>query len=145
MEQLEPLQAFRADVFCSHEHGAVPAHLLESGKKRGITPIYYGAGDAKHAMRAVRHQVATTRRLPTTTVVAIPVHRLGGRVSAPGAHILHCLGDHLCSCRCGTDYSLIVGLKSKSLKGKARPQIRIEVPLYEEKAPKYLSIVCKHT
>ena len=79
-------------------------------------------------MRAVCHQVAMAGRLPTTAVVIIPVHRLGGRISAPGAHILHGLGDHLCSCRCRIDYGLIVRLKIKSLKSKASPQIKIKVP-----------------
>ena len=79
-------------------------------------------------MRAVCHQVATAGRLPTTAVVAIPVHGLGGRISAPRAHVFHGLGDHLCSCRCRIDYGLIVGLKIKSLKSKASPQMRIQVP-----------------
>lgn len=89
------------------------------------------AGHNMPARRAVSHQVAMAGHLPTTAVV-IPVHGLGGRISAPRAHIFHGLGDHLCSCRRRIDYSLIVG-KIKSLKGKASPQIRIKVPFKEEK------------
>ena len=85
------------------------------------------AGHDMPAMRAVCHQVAMAGHLPATAVV-IPFHGLGGRISAPRAHILHGLGDHLCSCRRRIDYSLIVGWKIKSLKGKASPQIRIKVP-----------------
>lgn len=66
--------------------------------------------------------------LPTTAVVVIPVHWLWGRISAPGTHVLHRLGDNLCGCRCRVDNSLIVGLKSKSLGGgageEANPHLR---------------------
>lgn len=86
-----------------------------------------------HAMRGVCHQVATASRLPTTAVVVTPVHWLGRRISAPRTHILHGLGDHLCSCRCRIDYGLVVRLKIKSLKGKASPQIRIKVSFSGEK------------
>lgn len=66
----------------------------------------------------LHHQVAMAGCLPTTAVVVVPVHRLWGRVSAPRTHILHRLGDNLCGCRCRVDNSLIVRLKSKSLRGK---------------------------